>query len=220
MSMVVLFNLYDTLVWIDQPSLRAAREAAAGWTGLSAEALAGADRLTWDSRMTGGLGQDLDRELEAVLIAAGSPPTPPRVAALRSSELHAWGRAGRVFADVPPCLSGLRAAGVRLGLVSNCGHLTRPLLRDWGLWKRFDAVVLSCEVGCVKPDGAILRHALDRLGGAAEEAVLVDDRGANVEAARRLGLRALRIARGSGRSAGGVELADLRHLPRALSSAL
>ena len=55
----------------------------------------------------------------------------------------------------------------------------------------FDAHVLSHEVGLLKPDAAIYQHALSKCGLVAERTVFLDDLAANVEAARRVGLRAI-----------------------------
>jgi putative hydrolase of the HAD superfamily len=51
----------------------------------------------------------------------------------------------------------------------------------------FDHVISSHDVGLAKPDPAIFRAALERLGVTAAEAVFVDDLVGHVEAARTLG---------------------------------
>ncbi len=55
----------------------------------------------------------------------------------------------------------------------------------------FDAVVVSCEVGCSKPDPRIYQICLSSLGVAADRALFVDDRAENIEAAARLGIHTL-----------------------------
>jgi HAD superfamily hydrolase (TIGR01509 family) len=62
------------------------------------------------------------------------------------------------------------------------------LERD-GLHALFDDVVVSAEVGMAKPEPAIFRRAVDRLGLAPAECVFVDDWDQNVEAAREVGMR-------------------------------
>jgi putative hydrolase of the HAD superfamily len=56
--------------------------------------------------------------------------------------------------------------------------------------RRFDALVMSCEVGLAKPDPAIYRAALDRVGSAPERTVFFHDIPGYVEAARSVGLHA------------------------------
>jgi putative hydrolase of the HAD superfamily len=85
-----------------------------------------------------------------------------------------------------------RAAGGRAAFLSNgvpeiVGHLRQARALD----RAFDAVVVSCEVACLKPDPRIYQLCLDRLGLRAEETLFADDRLENVEGASRLGLRTL-----------------------------
>lgn len=64
---------------------------------------------------------------------------------------------------------------------------------DHPLEARFDAGVMSCEVGLAKPDPRIFRLCLERLGLSAATVLFVDDRADNVEAAARVGLRTLQF---------------------------
>jgi putative hydrolase of the HAD superfamily len=88
----------------------------------------------------------------------------------------------------------LKAAGLRVGLLSNMPRehwLAFERLHAW--LDACDAITVSWEHGLVKPDAAIYRLCLDGLGLAPGEALFVDDRPDNVEAAARLGLHALRF---------------------------
>ena len=53
----------------------------------------------------------------------------------------------------------------------------------------FDAVVISYEVGCIKPDARIYQLCLSALGVDAASALFVDDRRENLDAAEQLGLQ-------------------------------
>jgi putative hydrolase of the HAD superfamily len=80
----------------------------------------------------------------------------------------------------------------RTGLLSNAFSD----LRDWlsgqveidGL---FDEMVISAEVGLVKPDPRIYHLALDRLQVAPEGAVFIDDFARNIEGAHAVGMHAI-----------------------------
>lgn len=85
----------------------------------------------------------------------------------------------------------LRRAGYRTALLTNNVHEFREgwrsLLPEDPL---FDAVIDSSEVGLRKPDPAIYRLALERLGGVPpQRTVFLDDFAGNVDAAERLGMR-------------------------------
>lgn len=90
--------------------------------------------------------------------------------------------------------AAFRRAGGRTAFLSNSGPEVMARVRArWPLEARFDAVVISCEVGLSKPDPRIYRLCLDRLGLPAPETLFVDDRADNIEGAARVGLRTFRF---------------------------
>ena len=104
--------------------------------------------------------------------------------------------ASAIFAlnsPVLPILIQLEASGHRLGILSN----TNPshwnyCTRHFGvLPDTFDTVVLSYEVGAMKPDPTIYRVAADRAEVAPESIFFVDDREENVVGARTFGFDAV-----------------------------
>lgn len=145
--------------------------------------------------------RDLDpvahRDLFAAMIRRlplPAPVAPDVVDALYATQFAAW----HAYADAAPTLRALRALGVRTAAVSNICHDVRPLLAREGLLDLFDAVVLSFQVGAVKPDAAIFDAALAALGVERRAALMVGD---SVEAdggAARHGIRALVLPRTSG----------------------
>jgi putative hydrolase of the HAD superfamily len=89
----------------------------------------------------------------------------------------------------------LRAAGVRTALVTNNA---REFKERWRTLlpadELFEHVIDSSEVGVRKPDPAIFRIALARVGDPAPERTLfLDDFEGNLAAARSLGLRTLLV---------------------------
>lgn len=82
----------------------------------------------------------------------------------------------------------------RLGLLSNAFSDLRHLLADvWHIDHVFDALIISAEVGVMKPDQYIYQVAVERLGVAAQETVFIDDFQHNVAGARAAGLRAIQF---------------------------
>jgi len=127
-------------------------------------------------------------------------------------------RAWRVFPEVPRVLEELRARGVLLAVVSNFDGRLVPLLAALGLSQRIDTIVHSSEAGSAKPDAAIFRAALGRLGVAPADALHVgDDPAADVAGARHAGLGAALVDRHGRRPAvleGIPVLRSLDELPR------
>jgi glucose-1-phosphatase len=100
-----------------------------------------------------------------------------------------WSSHFTVHDAVLPRVEGL-VGRVRLVLVSNTNALHVAYLRPrLPLLERFDALVMSCEVGHVKPEPAIYQRALERAGCRPDEAAFFDDLPEFVHAASALGLR-------------------------------
>lgn len=80
----------------------------------------------------------------------------------------------------------------KLGLLSNAWDDLRQTMHDrWGMDSLFDEMIISAEVGIVKPDPRIFHLAAQRLGVSPGEMVFIDDILINVEAARVEGLTAI-----------------------------
>ena len=99
-----------------------------------------------------------------------------------------------LFEDALPALEELRAARLNIGLVSNGIRDLTEFVAHHRL--DVDAIVDSRSHGRVKPHPTIFQAALELLGVAAAEAVMVGDSlEEDVEGARALGMRAILIDR-------------------------
>jgi putative hydrolase of the HAD superfamily len=86
-------------------------------------------------------------------------------------------------------IAQMRRAGVRTGVVSNSlGLAPFNPYAPWELSRRFDAIILSGEVGMRKPEPEIFALAVEAMGVAFAETVFVDDMAHNLEPARALGM--------------------------------
>ncbi len=143
-----------------------------------------------------GLGDEVDRI--------------PRMMYDRYLDARSW----EVYDDVAACLTRLRRQGCRLAAVSNWSNHLEGLLRDLGLLPYFDEVVASAAVGLRKPDPAIFRLALERLGASPDRAVHVGDSyEADVCGALNADIEGVLLDReGRSRRAGCRTIASLREL--------
>jgi putative hydrolase of the HAD superfamily len=73
---------------------------------------------------------------------------------------------------------------------ANIGVLDRIIGQKW-LQKNFDEVVVSAEVGIVKPELSIYKLVVDRLGVTPSACIYIDDRESFLIPARELGMNAL-----------------------------
>jgi HAD superfamily hydrolase (TIGR01509 family) len=146
-----------------------------------------------------GISQTTDaarapRYLELVLARAGLATSPATEAAL--VEMRDYHARKNLWEDVPaevvPALGRLRAAGLRLVVVSNANGRLRAAFDRIGLTPHLDDIIDSTEVGYEKPDPAIFRLALARAGSEAPRAVHVGDLyHVDVIGARAAGVRAV-----------------------------
>jgi HAD superfamily hydrolase (TIGR01509 family) len=170
---------------------------------------------TLDDRGRGKL--TLAESFTRTLLACGIEPTPALVSELvrRDAELLLDG--SRVYDDTAPFFAALRAHGIASALVSNCSQSTRPMLERRGLVQLADSVILSFEVGSVKPSPEIYLSALEELGVAPADAVMIDDQARFCAGAQAVGIRAIQIARADlGKPVTGSGFPVVRTLPEAL----
>jgi putative hydrolase of the HAD superfamily len=126
------------------------------------------------------------------------------------------------FDDVAPTLRALRDDdGATLGVISNYEAWLEDLLSDLGLSDLLPVRVISGVVGVEKPDPAIFRLALDRVGLPAAEVVYVGDvPDFDYEPAAAIGMFPVLIdRRDRHRDFTGVRVTDLRELPAVLGAA-
>jgi putative hydrolase of the HAD superfamily len=91
-------------------------------------------------------------------------------------------------------LEGLKARGVRTGLLSDCGPWVPNHWDSSPFSKLIDFPVYSSKSGKKKPDESLYRNAANGLGVQPEEAMYVaDGNGEELVVACRLGMRAVRI---------------------------
>jgi len=96
----------------------------------------------------------------------------------------------RLYPDAHTTVDALRQAGVKLALVTNgASAIQRDKIERFDLAHRFHHIQIEGEFGQGKPEPAVYRHALERLGCAACDAWMVGDNYEwEVEAPQKLGL--------------------------------
>lgn len=88
----------------------------------------------------------------------------------------------------------LKQAGIKTAVLSNMGDSVHESIHaafDW--LNDLDVQVWSYLLGFAKPDPAIYRVALERLGVSPERALFLDDKAENIAAAQALGIHALQF---------------------------
>ncbi len=215
----VTFDVGNTLItaWPSVGHIYAEIAACHGLREVTPELLEARFRSVWPGRLhltesRSGWQQLVDEVFEGL---AAIPPSRSFFAELyeRFAQPDVW----RIYDDVLPALDRLAAQGMRLAIISNWDERLRGLLRGLALDTRFETIVISCEVGRAKPDGAIFDEAARRLGLPAARLLHVGDSPeSDFRGARDAGFRALQISRAAGEP-GPHHLQSLLELPERLA---
>ena len=206
----VLLDALGTLVELETPWPHLERELAARGLVVDLEdaraaMLAEMDyyRAHHDEASTWPALKDLRRRCAAVVqerLGTSLPLADVEEALLAAVRFHA-------YPEVPAVLARLRAGGARLAVVSNWDVSLHDVLERTHLRALVDAVVISAELGAAKPDPAIFRAALARLGAAAGDAIHVGDSVEHdVAGARAAGLEAVLVVRNGAAAPDGVRV--------------
>jgi putative hydrolase of the HAD superfamily len=156
------------------------------------------------------------RFTEEIFIGMGGPEALASECATEIEE--GWGMSENfeLFEDVLPVLDELRAASMKIAVVSNGIRDLTAFVTHHRL--DVDAIVDSRRHGRVKPHPTIFQAALDLLGVGAGEAVMVGDSiEEDIDGARALGMRAILVDREERHpDVSEDRLTDLYGLPAAL----
>jgi putative hydrolase of the HAD superfamily len=151
------------------------------------EAVYWADRHAYDEGKLTGLEfwQNLNRDAKLNLDSAAI------------DQLNVWD--ARMWTTQNPAMLAwqdeLRQHGIRTAILSNMGDtVLASIQREFDWLPRFDVLIWSFEHKMAKPDPAIYRLTLDKLGTLPGEALFIDDKQANIDAARDLGLLAIQFS--------------------------
>jgi phosphoglycolate phosphatase len=180
----VLFDLDGTLVDSlgDLAAAVNALLAELGRTPLGAAAIAGM------------IGDGVAALVERALAASGGPAAVGTAPLARFVALYEADptRLTRPYPGVAPVLASLAGAGVPMAVCTNKPEeVTHKVLDGLDLGRFFAVVLGGDSLPVKKPDPRFLSAALDRLGAAPDDAVMVGDHRNDVLAARAAGITAI-----------------------------
>ncbi len=119
-----------------------------------------------------------------------------------------------LYADVPAVLGELKAARIRIGLISNTHRCLASFQSHFELQGLISATVSSSDHGFMKPHPSIFAAALRLVDVPAAEAMMVGDSlRQDVEGALRAGMRAVLLCRGDTPVPGATEVLRARGVP-------
>jgi putative hydrolase of the HAD superfamily len=110
---------------------------------------------------------------------------------LRRWDLQMW---SRIRGEMVEWAGALQDAGYRTSILSNMQHdMIEHVRRSFPWVQRFHCQIFSAEVGSVKPEPLIYEKCIDCLAVAPGEALFIDDREVNLDAAREQGIPGVKV---------------------------
>lgn len=83
----------------------------------------------------------------------------------------------------------LKSEGYRLYGLTNWSETIYKVMEKYGIFRLLDGWVISCEEHCIKPEKEIYLRLCERYSLNPSESIFTDDRVANVEGARAVGMK-------------------------------
>ena len=180
----VVFDYGMVLTGPPDPDAHAALKRNTGLPPARLESLYWADRHAYDEGKLTGLAFWQKLVSEAGLTLGEE----------KVEELNQWD--ARMWTTENPSMLDwqvkLKQRGLLTAILSNMGdNVLASVEREFDWIHRFDVLVWSFQLHMAKPDPAIYRHLLDELGVQPEEALFLDDKLVNIEAALDMGMKAI-----------------------------
>lgn len=85
----------------------------------------------------------------------------------------------------------LKKQGYKIAVLSDQWHLSKEALMPSRLYKKFDKVVVSCDVGVRKPNPKIYKLILKKLKLSAKQVLFIDNQEWNIKPAKKLGMKTI-----------------------------
>jgi putative hydrolase of the HAD superfamily len=190
----VVIDFYGTLtVGTSVAERDAARHAVARALQVEPSRLAAAITSSFDERARGVTG-DLAATLRWLAVGCEAEPTDSQIEQARVTRIAVE----RAFMTPRPesieVLAALHAAGLKIGLLSDCTHELPQCWPELPYAPLIDAPVFSIETGLRKPDPAMYATVCERLGVDPTNCLYVGDGGSNeLTGAQTAGMRAIQM---------------------------
>lgn len=123
---------------------------------------------------------------QAVARDAGVQLAPEQIEWLRRNDVEMWSNINPAMLD---WAENLRSRGIQTAVLSNMhADMAKAVRAEFAWIHNFDCFVLSAELGYAKPEPEIFQHCLDCLKVPASDALFIDDKPRNAQAAGQLGM--------------------------------
>jgi putative hydrolase of the HAD superfamily len=171
----VVFDLFGTLApAFSTPEYERSLVDMADAVGVDVPAFTRLWKDTRDERTTGRL-TSIEANAQVICEAVGTCPTQAQLAEAARIRTEACRRFLVPRQDTIPTLQAIKAAGLGIGLISDCSAEVPQIWPELPYAALVDVPVFSCQVGAQKPDLRIYRLAAEGLGVSPQDCIYVGD---------------------------------------------
>lgn len=93
------------------------------------------------------------------------------------------------FPEIIVLIEKLKKENFKTAVLSNIFKFEADVIREKHGYDGFDLLILSCEVGMMKPEPEIYSLAIERLGVKPDECIFIDDKEENLIPANKIGMK-------------------------------
>ncbi len=194
-----LFDLMDTLAYMEPEVYESTHQKFAGYLGVSSERFKWAWTMSREQSSTGVFGTTESRIQWVAKALEVTPTDEKQFLRIVEEEEAMWRDGVRLYDDTIPLLQTLRSLGLRLAIVSNGPVAMGGLSKSLGLSSFVDAFILSSKIGVTKPGRLIYTRAIDQLRLQASQCIFVGDGNDHeLDGAREVGMYTIKVKRPRG----------------------
>jgi len=148
------------------------------------------EKYYWANRLTYDAGQYRGETYwNKIALDAGIALDSEQIRKLIRYDIQMWSIADDEMVD---WALKVQRSGFQIGILSNiCNEIAETMEREVGWVRRFDYRIWSCRLGVAKPDLAIFKYTVERLGISPDHILYMDDREENIAAARAVGIQGI-----------------------------
>jgi putative hydrolase of the HAD superfamily len=192
----VLFDLYDTLIYVDANKAKANRIILAEIAGLSEKTWLAGWSATEKRAIRGEIRSIEERVRHSLATVSELQIAKDLISSLASQWQKELLNSPQCYLDVKSDLRVLQAQGLKLALVSDIHAYDTEVIDLLELRDFFDALVFSCDLGICKPDPRIYQAAVAQLDVGPDECIYIGDgNSSELSGAKALGMTTVRIDR-------------------------
>lgn len=169
----VITDLYGTIMYAEDDMEHLYRETAK-LLEIEVERIARAREAIIHESMLGTIASPQEHA-RRMLRELGIEPDLELISQLVEVERTARMKGLHLYPTSIPTLQRLRTNGFALGLLSNASYFGHWFVETFQLEQYYDATIISCDVGLIKPDPRIYRLMCERLAIEPHECLYVGD---------------------------------------------